>query len=221
MLDALRDLIDQIEFIARNRRIGAHDDECRVDVRDELTGCCRVGFEDRAEPWRIDKAKTGFEKRVGQERLRAENAFDVLGILFLGDEGDEIAQRDVLPSTRTEPNPSAPSRPVADYRDYGRNRDDPSWQDGLSEYRVQESRLPALELADAGDVEEALLRTRRLASWHPRPPSRLPLPRCEDTRELAGARADQGGEAASSGSPRFRISPRVTPMIPPAPGLRD
>ncbi len=160
VLDALRDLIDQIEFIARNRRIGAHDDECRVDVRDELTGCCRVGFEDRAEPWRIDKAKTGFEKRVGQERLRAENAFDVLGILSLRDEGDEIAQRDVLPSTRTEPNPSAPSRPVADYRDYGRNRDDPSWQDGLSEYRVQESRLPALELADAGDIEETLLRTR-------------------------------------------------------------
>lgn len=159
--DLLRDGGDQLELVARDRRIAAEDHERSVDVRDE--GACgrRVPLEHGADPGGIDQAEAGREERARHEDLDARHVLLVLGVLRLRDERGELGDGHGPPWLVRGPHTRLQRAAVTKDRDDGRDRRHSHGKNRRAYERVQERRLATLELTEARDEEAALVDTLR------------------------------------------------------------
>jgi hypothetical protein len=149
-------VLDERQLLARDGGLRPEDDQRSVDVGHELLRQPGVAGEDRAEARRVHQAHPGGQERAGQEDLHRLDALAVTGIPLFGDVGGQQDRVDRLPRAARHPHPGTPSRPVAEHGHDRRHRHHARRQDGIADQGVEERRLAALELTDAGDEEASL-----------------------------------------------------------------
>ena len=111
-------------------------------------------------PGGVHEAHAAGEERARHERLDGDDALLVTRVSGLCDPVGEGIGRDRPPALR-ELHAGGPLGAVAQDGHHGRHGQDSYREDGVADERVQERRLAALDLADAGDVEAALGETLR------------------------------------------------------------
>lgn len=152
--DLLGDDLDELEFLPRKRRICADHDQGRINVGNERVRGRGVAGENGAESRRVHQAHARGQQRTGEKDLQALHAFAVLRVLIFGDVLVNGFQRHLLPIRGAEPHPRRRTVPVPKDRRNRCDRHDAHGQHVASHERIEQGGLAALELADAGHVEE-------------------------------------------------------------------
>jgi hypothetical protein len=152
----LREVDQHPELVAGDRRFGAEYGDDGVDLRQEFPRRGAGRQRGRSQARRVHQAQPRAEQRVRDVDLHRANPAGIAGIAALGDIGGEGRGVDVLPGIRQQ-HARRPPRTVPDDGDHRGHRHDSRGQDRILHQGVDQRRLAALELADAGDEEATLL----------------------------------------------------------------
>ena len=156
LMYVLGGLLDQCNLVAGDRRVRTDDYERRIDVRNERSGGFGVGSDDGADTGRVDETHPRGEQCVGNKHFDDAHPFFVGGVLLLGHVGRDFARGDGVP-LGAQAHACSHSFAVAQHSDGCRDRHHTRRQQGLSNQRVQQRRLAAFELSNAGNVEPPFL----------------------------------------------------------------
>ena len=96
-LDLLRYGFHQRQLFPRQRRVGPHHHQRRVDVRDERMSCRGIPSEYRAQAGRIHETHSFRENPAGHKDFYAPNSLGVLRVPFFRNVLVEVGDGNLLP----------------------------------------------------------------------------------------------------------------------------